>query len=129
MTPCIEWNRGRTAKGYPEGPSRFGTRYVHRQVMAEKHGVEAIRGKVVMHSCDNPSCVNPDHLSIGSQRANIVDSMLKGRYRKLGPDEVREIRDRYAAGDVLQRELADEFGVSQRAISMIVLRQKWEVVS
>lgn|SRR3990167_850289 len=45
---------------------------------------EVPKGMVVMHSCDTPPCVNPEHLSIGTQAANMADKMRKGRHRGNG---------------------------------------------
>jgi len=63
-------------------------------------------GPVVMHSCDNPACCNPKHLSIGTQRQNVADMDAKGRCRRGGfkpgikakplADRIAEINKRHA---------------------------------
>lgn len=81
---------------------------------------------VILHSCDNPPCVNPAHLSAGTHADNIKDCVSKRRRArrkpragKLSDDQVREIRQRYAAGE-RQYPLAAEYGVNQSTISDIV---------
>jgi hypothetical protein len=80
-TPCREWRGGRS-KGYgiKWDKTRQKKTYVHRWVMAQIHGWEAIEGKVVMHVCDNPACYRYDHLRIGTQIDNISDRDTKGRH-------------------------------------------------
>ena len=82
------------------------------------------KGMVVMHICDNPGCVRPDHLKLGTQRDNILDMDKKGRRkaRKLSDEEVAEMRRLKSAG-VPQRLLAEKFSVSQSFVSFVV-RQK-----
>ncbi len=89
----------------------------------------------VLHHCDNPPCVNPVCLFTGTVKTNHEDREAKGRGRrmhgathvgsKLADDQVREIRTRYAAGGIPQQALADEFGVSNQLISLIIRRLKW----
>jgi hypothetical protein len=96
-------------------------------------------GLCVCHRCDNPPCVNPRHLFIGTRTDNLHDASVKGRIRapmgttspnaKLTDEAVREIRRRYALGETLQRELGKEFGVSQEEIGAIVRRRKWRHVA
>jgi len=47
-------------------------------------GIDLTTGPLVMHSCDNPSCVNPKHLKVGNQSQNMQDCSLKGRIGKNG---------------------------------------------
>lgn len=94
------------------------------------------QGLKVLHRCDVRSCVNPEHLFLGTQVENIADMVAKGRQRggglcgennprsRLTWEKVREIRRRVAAGAV-QRHLCDEFGVSPMTISRIVNHQLW----
>jgi hypothetical protein len=85
-------------------------------------------GKNVLHTCDQPSCVNPAHLFTGDQHANVMDAVNKGRwgtrgtFRKLSPAIHETIRARYREGDVSQAAIAKEFGVSQANIHHIVSR-------
>ena len=73
----------------------------HR-VSWELHNGPIPPGKIIMHSCDHPWCVNPAHLSVGTQKDNMADCIAKGRkakrhrphtrFRKLTDDQVRDIR-------------------------------------
>jgi predicted XRE-type DNA-binding protein len=85
------------------------------------------------HTCDNPPCVNPAHLFLGDDAANCADKVAKNRQARTPPhwgesspnvkvntEDVRQIRARYAAGGVSQRELGEEYGVTQSHISSIV---------
>lgn len=75
---CWIWTGSRTKDGY----GRVGDHYVHRLAYIEAHG-EIPDGWVVMHSCDVPACVNPEHLIAGTQRDNIRDAHNKGRLHPL----------------------------------------------
>ena len=87
------------------------------------------------HTCNVRACVNPEHLTFGTQADNIRDRDEAGRQArqkgvdhggaKLTEEQVIEIRSRYAAGGVFQRALAAEYGVSQSVISEIVRRVSW----
>ena len=81
-TPCREYQGYRDKGGYGRRSratrKRFGTAYVHRQVMVMAG--HDIQGKVVMHLCDNPACFRYDHLFIGTQADNVADNIAKGRF-------------------------------------------------
>ena len=82
-------------------------------------------GLLVLHHCDIRSCVNPDHLFIGTPMDNTQDMWRKGRGRgptKLTDDDVRAIRN--FAGTLKHYEIADLFGVSKSYISYIVNHTK-----
>lgn len=93
-------------------------------------------GMEVLHKCDNPQCVNPDHLFLGSQKDNMDDMNRKGRgakgdkngRRKLNSNEVAEIRSLYAAGKLYQYQIAEKFGVKQSVVSEIVNGKIWRTV-
>ena len=75
MSDCIEWTGNRNKDGY----ARFGQKLVSRLVWSESYG--PIPPKLcVLHSCDNPGCVAPDHLFLGTQGDNMRDRDLKGRH-------------------------------------------------
>lgn len=94
----------------------------------------------VCHRCDNPKCVNPAHLFLGSLAENNKDCKEKGRFIagglcvkgekngqvKLTETQVREIRDWWAAGGITQRKLAVEYGVTPQNICSIISRNAWK---
>lgn len=123
---CLVWTRGSNSGGYGyfkvDGKD-FGA---HRWIFLHDHGYLP---PVVMHTCDNPSCVNLRHLIPGTQADNMADKMAKGRHRwnnpaRLSVADVRLIRAEYAKGGVTQEALADRFGVSRSHISNIIRGRK-----
>lgn len=110
-----------------------GMKVAHRLAYAMKHGPP---GKLkVLHRCDVRACVNPHHLFLGTQQDNLADMRAKGRQvrgtavggAKLTEDAVAAIRRRCAAGE-RQRDLAEEYGVAQSAISMATTGRNWSHV-
>lgn len=96
--------------------------YAHRLAFTKAYGAfpKALKYDV-MHSCDNPACINPEHLYLGSRKSNLRDSILKGRMLlKLKPENLGEIRALYASGLHTQKEIGDMFGITQGAVSLIV---------
>ncbi len=133
-SPCIEWQGWRNRAGY--GYRRFEgkTRLAHRVAYANHHGLllPALGGKVVRHTCDNPACVNPEHLLLGTQRDNMNDVIARQRvagerngYAKLTAEQVRAIRTAYQAGGISQRTLGTRYGVAQTTIGFIVRGVSW----
>ena len=96
---CWQWTGTKNAAGYGMIAVAGKKQLAHRLVYQSVHGVLK-KHHVVCHSCDNPGCVNPDHLWQGTQRDNIRDQMDKGRMAlgekransKLTEDAVRDIR-------------------------------------
>lgn len=114
----------------------------HRVAWELTHGTlpQAIDGRrcVVCHSCDNPACINPQHLFVGTQKENMRDAFRKGRIdrsgtsngrAKLTVDAVKCIRAAYARGLVTQRQLAIKWTVSRAAIAKIVRAENWRTVA
>ncbi len=95
MCDCIEWTGYIDKWGYGKRSYEGAKRLAHRVAYAQHHGLKMadIDGKVIMHTCDNPACVNPDHLVIGTNKDNTHDMMRKGRmHRKLTDADVAAIR-------------------------------------
>src|SRR5690606_33997830 len=87
--------------------------------------------EALCHTCDDPRCVNPDHLFEGTLQDNTIDMVRKGRHgnQKLTPPEVVEIRRRYDQGGVSMEALSREYGVSSFAIRQIVHRKSWRHIA
>ena len=97
----------------------------------------------VLHTCDQPACVRPDHLYLGTMKDNTRDMMQRRRNRyvahhgeengfsKLNEERVKEIRKRWEdgpKGEALQMQLATEFGVCFSNINHIVSHRTWKHV-
>lgn len=79
------------------------------------------------HSCDNPPCVNPKHLSFGTRKENVGDMLERGRGPRggrLSDSQIIEIRERRKAG-ARQIDLAKQYGISDGQVSMIVRGLRW----
>lgn len=89
---------------------------------------EIPKGLCVLHKCDNPKCVNPEHLSLGTHMDNTIDKMNKGRQCKGETHGQCKLRDMdieiIKLGNITQLALANIFGVSQAHISRIKLNQR-----
>lgn len=128
---CFEWQGGKAGNGYGvlcvvvNGRKR--QEYAHRVSWVINRG-EIPSGMLVLHRCDNPSCINPDHLFLGTQKENMADCSRKGRVRngaRFSLAIAREIRARYREGGRTQGSLADEYGMSFQHVSSIVNNLRW----
>lgn len=125
---CWEWGGARNAEG--RGIFKIeGVRYYAYRVAYTLEVGAIPRGKSVCHSCDNPRCVRPEHLFLGTHADNMRDMAQKGRasgwqrthgeghHNARGSDEdVERVREMYAQGGISQAALARMFGVSQVTI-------------
>jgi hypothetical protein len=75
---CIEWTLFKDKNGYGMMRSNGKVWRTHRFVYSKFYKKE-LNGLFVLHKCDNPKCVNPEHLFLGTQRDNNIDKMMKGR--------------------------------------------------
>ena len=84
ITGCWEWQGGKNNIGY--GMMRDGKkmRTAHRVSYEEHNSTKIPKNLVTMHSCDNPGCVNPAHLSLGTRQDNTRDMLNKGRAKPFG---------------------------------------------
>lgn len=81
MSECMEWTGAKWSNGYPEAKVNGRKIKVHRYIWEWVNGtkLKPWPQEVVMHSCDNRLCINPDHLMLGSQAENLDDMWNKGR--------------------------------------------------
>lgn len=125
---CWEWQAYRTSDGYGRITIDGAVVGAHRHVMGLKVG-DAMHA---LHRCDNPPCVNPAHLFLGSQADNVTDAARKGRMprgighrrAKLTEDDVRAIRLRTDAGET-RASIADDYPVTPDVIAKIARRELW----
>lgn len=126
---CWLWKACRVPKGY--GKVSIATsvsRYAHIVAWELTKG-EIPFGKCVLHSCDNPPCVNPAHLFLGTRADNNADMLAKGRHArgerqghaKLSAADVLAIR----ASSEMQANLARRYRVCDATISMIIAGKRW----
>lgn len=99
-----------------------GTPRYAARVAYEVHRGPIPKGMLVLHTCDNPGCVNPDHLYLGTNFDNMRDRAVRDRFGKVKSDDVSLIIRMYNAG-IYQKEIAKYFGISQGNVSMIVNRK------
>ena len=131
---CWLWHANKLPKGY-------GLFKLHG-TMARAHRVayELYKGPFektlhVLHTCDNPSCVNPDHLWLGTNADNVKDKKMKGRAQGfqgaenpralLTKDQVIEMRALWATKQISQGRLAKQFGIKLGTVSGIVNGTAW----
>ncbi len=105
----------------------------------EIHFGEIPNGLCVLHKCDNPSCVNPEHLFLGTRKDNSIDMLLKDRgnkakgqengANKLTENEVIKIRKIYKDGGISQKKLGHLFRIGQTQVWHIVNNKQWAWLS
>ncbi len=134
---CWVWSGPLDRDGY--GHTRlFGTRRAHRAMWIAING-PIPAGLCVLHRCDNPPCVRPEHLFLGTQAENQYDRARKGRYakgdehhmhgsRKLAREQAEQICRRYEAGET-QDSIAKAFGVSHSHVGRVVRGEYYEGIS
>lgn len=133
---CWEWTAGRSYGDDVRGCCRFrGERMAaHRAAYIMGKG-DIPAGMVIRHSCDNPICVRPDHLSVGTHADNVADRVARGRSAvgsrngraKLTEDDVRKIRQELVKG-VSRAALARLYSVDNAVIRQIDLGKTWKCV-
>lgn len=141
-TGCWEW-QGYKRNGYGRttiGSRTNGTRRsecTHRISYMLNYG-EIPKGMDVCHKCDNPSCINPKHLFLGTPRDNAVDCLNKGRRHdisgenkhnaKLTKTDVENIRKIYELKELSLRELARKYNVNRKTMWNAITGKTWKCV-
>jgi len=133
---CWLWTGAVNQWGYGVYTRNYRRCFAHREAW-EAHNRQSAKGLVIRHSCDNPRCVNPAHLSAGSHADNRADTISRNRqakgersaHAKLTEDQIRRIRERYKAKEITQKALAAVYGVSLDTIHKVVNRVYWKHVA
>jgi hypothetical protein len=141
---CWEWQAARDGCGY----GKLGDDRAHRVSWRIHHG-EIPDGMFVLHRCDNPCCVNPSHLYVGTKKDNAQDRERRGRSNhatgqrhgrythphqtrgarngraKLTEQQVRELLDAYFKQGIRKAELARQYNLSKTSVGRIVSGKLW----
>lgn len=142
---CWEWQKATVG---PSNKFKYGIIKIHtekRKVLAHRLSYEIFKGKFdpdlfVCHHCDNPLCINPEHLFLGTNLDNSQDSIKKGRQfpirsvahlrkgishgGKLCPDDVKEIRKLRSEG-IRRKVIAEKYGITPEHVWLIVTKKSW----
>lgn len=124
-TGCWLWTGSLTPRGY-------GNNSAHRHSY-EAHKGAIPNGLVIRHKCDQPSCVNPDHLEIGTHQDNVDDKMRRGRYRVIRNLGEAHGHAKLTAADIIAirsstdtwKTISDRYGVCVSHIGKIKARKAW----
>lgn len=133
---CWEWNKSRQVRRGGYGQLRVGGKTLRASRAAYEAWVGPCVGRWVLHKCDNPPCINPDHLFLGDAVDNSHDMWDKGRgvnpvlngedapASKLSSDDVGEIRRLISVGHN-GAEIGRRFGVTRQTIYLIRKGKTW----
>lgn len=127
---CWEWQAG--SRGGRYGAFRYNDKnmYAHRLVIYFSEGYMPPSDKVVCHLCDNPKCVNPNHLMVADQAENHFDASVKDRLNgpseldnpqgKLTDEDVCELRRKFIETDATREELAEEYDLASSYVDTLL---------
>ena len=122
---CWNWNRATDKRGY--GRCHTPTRFAHH--VSYEAFIGPLPTNYLMHDCDNPACVNPEHLTPGDHQQNMADAAARGLMcrgsavgtSKLTEDQVASIK----SDERPQNRIAADYGVSQSLVSRIKSGERW----
>ena len=134
---CWNWVACKDKDGYGVFNVNPQRKYekAHRFVYELEIG-KILDGKIICHHCDNPSCVNPSHLYLGTYKSNAKDRQKRNRGRNqngtknhmavLNWEKVRKIRAMWQSGNYTQKAIADYFNVSRGCVTGIIYNVNWK---
>jgi hypothetical protein len=139
---CWLWSGGVNSRGY--GVFSVWRNGKNKSFRAHRLAYELVKGAVsdgmmICHACDTPLCVRPDHLFEGTAHDNMQDCLQKGRFRAPGTrcfgvvngssrltwEKVREIRARFASGNVTKADLSRQYGITRQSIGDVIDGTTW----
>jgi hypothetical protein len=128
---CWEWNAGKFPNGYGQFRLRGKTKYSHR--LSYEFCFGTIPPNIcVCHKCDNPLCVRPSHLFLGTHKDNAIDKCKKGRNpirSKITKEQAQDIYHLAIERVMSQEKIALLFNVSQQTVSAIKTKNAWDKIT
>lgn len=134
---CWEWQKSKSKQGYGQCGFLGKVHLAHRISWKVFNG-DLYPNILVLHKCDNPSCVNPEHLFLGTDKDNVMDSILKNRFHrakgeqhhfsKYSTAQIREARLLKEKG-LTYRVISEKTGIALKSLSGIINRKAWKSVS
>jgi hypothetical protein len=136
---CWFWEGKKDKRGY--GKLALEPGVTHREISAHRLSYQIHYGMFesslfVCRQCDNPACVNPEHLFLGTNQDNVNDKVSKNRQlkgsqihnSKLVEDDIIRIRHLWFVEKCPQSKIAEMFGIGAKAVSKIVTNKRWTYV-
>lgn len=127
---CCEWVGYCNDDGYGRRKINGVTWLIHRLMWTLVNG-KIPKGKLILHSCDNPPCINPEHLFVGTSKDNTTDCITKGRFPNLKGESNPAAKLTLGQVSALKqdtrslRAIARDYGISYTHVSNIKLGRAW----
>lgn len=133
---CWIWLGALDRNKYGRLRARGRDHYAHRLAWEFEHG-PITTDFYLCHKCDNPLCIRPSHLFLGTQKQNIQDAKTKDRLAKgerhgrvkLTEHQVLEARQKYKSGGITHQALAHEYGVSRQTMTSAITGKNWSYLA
>ena len=136
---CHNWLRGCDGQGYGAFRTPVGLFKAHRLSLAARLGRYPASDEHVLHSCDNPTCCNPEHLRLGTHAENMQDMFARNRRKaargerasrsKLTEKQVEEIREVYTPNCKTpgrrSSDIAARYGITRQQVNAIGKGRSW----
>jgi hypothetical protein len=134
---CWNWVAAKDRDGYGLLTHHRGKQIRAHRASYEFHVAKISVGLLVCHSCDNPSCINPNHLFVGTSKENTRDMLDKNRRpvlrgerhpnAKLTNDQVTQIKQLRSENRLL-KDIANQFNISFQTVSSITKGTTWNSI-
>lgn len=124
---CCEWTRCFNSDGYPRCSWNGSSNGKVHRIVWELYNGRSAEDNTVRHKCDNPKCINPEHLELGNNLDNVIDRIQRLRtHSKLTVDQVQEIRQLWTTGQYYGWELASQYKIDVNTLYSLVKRDHWK---